>query len=162
MSNGTRSCLMKKTRVKKISQHCPFKLDHLTLPPSYYRSLPVQLRKLKICGISLCQKSRNSAEFDEFCNMEFRIIPRNFGQFRIVYGIYGIEKNIRNSVSAEFRKHPISVIRYRRQIYRTEKRHSDIGSVPISTSEFIPISDIEVKKTILPCGFELGLYIYFA
>jgi hypothetical protein len=32
---------------------------------------------------------------------------------------------------------------YRRQIYRTEKRHSDIGSVPISTSEFIPISDIE-------------------
>jgi hypothetical protein len=36
--------------------------------------------------------------------------------------------------------------RYRRQICRIEKRYSDIGSVPISTSEFIPISDIEEKK----------------
>ncbi len=35
---------------------------------------------------------------------------------------------------------------YRRQICRTEKRHSDIGSVLISTSESIPISDIEEKK----------------
>ncbi len=38
------------------------------------------------------------------------------------------------------------LFRYRRQICRTEKRHSDIGSVPISTSEFIPISDIEEKN----------------
>ncbi len=38
------------------------------------------------------------------------------------------------------------LFRYRRQICRTEKRRSDIGSVPISTSEFIPISDIEEKN----------------
>ncbi len=38
------------------------------------------------------------------------------------------------------------LFRYRKQICRTEKRHSDIGSVPISTSGFIPISDIEEKK----------------
>ncbi len=37
------------------------------------------------------------------------------------------------------------LFRYRRQICRTEKRHSDIGSLPISTSALIPISDIEVK-----------------
>jgi hypothetical protein len=42
------------------------------------------------------------------------------------------------------------LFQYRRQICRTEKRHSDIGSVPISTSEFIPISDIEEKDIFLP------------
>ncbi len=41
---------------------------------------------------------RNSAEFYEFRNTEFRVIPRNLGQFRILYGIYGSKKNIRNSV----------------------------------------------------------------
>ncbi len=50
---------------------------------------------------------RNSAEFYEFRNTEFRVIPRNLGQFRILYGIYGIKKNIRNSVCSEFRKHPM-------------------------------------------------------
>ncbi len=52
---------------------------------------------------------RNSAkfrEFNEFRDTEFRIIPRNFEQFRIVYGIYGIKKNIRNSVLGDLRKHP--------------------------------------------------------
>ncbi len=50
-------------------------------------------------------------------------------------------------------------LRYWRQICRTEKRHSDIGSVPISTSELIPISDIE-EKNISTCRFKptsLGL-----
>jgi hypothetical protein len=41
------------------------------------------------------------------------------------------------------------LFRYRRQICRTEKSHSDIGSVLISTSEFIPISDIEETKILL-------------
>ncbi len=42
-----------------------------------------------------------------------------------------------------------------RQICWTENHHSDIGSFPISTSEFIPISDIEEKKKIMPpSGFE--------
>jgi hypothetical protein len=34
----------------------------------------------------------------EFPNMEFREIPRNLGQFQKQYGIYGIKKNIWNSV----------------------------------------------------------------
>ncbi len=38
---------------------------------------------------------RNSAEFDTFRNTEFRVNPRNLGQFRI---LYGIKKKIRNSV----------------------------------------------------------------
>ncbi len=46
-------------------------------------------------------------------------------------------------------RHRHLLFRYRRQICRTEKRHSDIGSVPISTSEFIPISDIEEKKNFI-------------
>jgi hypothetical protein len=43
-------------------------------------------------------------------------------------------------------RHRHLLFRYRRQICWTEKRHSDIGSVPISTSELIPISDIEEKN----------------
>ncbi len=39
-----------------------------------------------------------------------------------------------------------SVIRYWRQICWTEKGHSDIGSVAISTSEFILISDVKEKN----------------
>jgi hypothetical protein len=50
-------------------------------------------------------------------------------------------------------RHRHLLFRYRRQICRTEKRHSDIGSVPISTSELIPISDIE-EKNISICKFE--------
>jgi hypothetical protein len=42
-------------------------------------------------------------------------------------------------------RHQHLLFRYRRQICRTEKHHSDIRSVPISTSEFIPISNIEEK-----------------
>jgi hypothetical protein len=38
---------------------------------------------------------------------EFHRIPRNFGQFRIAYGICESKKNIWNSVLMEFRKHPI-------------------------------------------------------
>jgi len=49
---------------------------------------------------------RDTAEFRVGSHTEFRLLPRNFGYFRIVYGIYEIKKNIRNSVSAEFRKHP--------------------------------------------------------
>ncbi len=45
------------------------------------------------------------------------------------------------------------LFRYRRHICWTEKRHSDIGSVPISTSELIPISDIE-EKNFSSCRFE--------
>ncbi len=50
-------------------------------------------------------------------------------------------------------RHRHLLFQYRREICRTEKRHSDIGSVLISTSEFIPISDIEEKK-FPPCEFE--------
>jgi hypothetical protein len=49
-------------------------------------------------------------------------------------------------------RHRHLLFRYRRQICRTKKRHSDIGSVPISTSEFITISDIEEKEN-SPCRF---------
>ncbi len=50
-------------------------------------------------------------------------------------------------------RHRQLLFRYRRQICRTEKRHSDIGSVPISTSEFILISDIE-ENNISPSRFK--------
>jgi hypothetical protein len=46
---------------------------------------------------------RNSAAFRD---TEFRIIPRNFRRFRMAYGIYGSNKNVRNSVLTEFRGHP--------------------------------------------------------
>jgi hypothetical protein len=56
---------------------------------------------------------QNSAEFRgilrnlaAFRDTEFRIIPRNFRQFRMAYGIYGSNKNVRNSVLTEFRGHP--------------------------------------------------------
>ena len=52
----------------------------------------------KFRGISRNYTSRNSAEF-----------RRNFSQFRTEYGIDGSEKNRRNSVSTEFRGHPISL-----------------------------------------------------
>jgi hypothetical protein len=53
--------------------------------------------------------------------------------------------SISMSVISDIR-HRHLFFRYQRQLCRTEKRHSDIGSVPISTSEFIPISDIEEKN----------------
>ncbi len=36
-------------------------------------------------------------------------------------------------------RHRHMLFRYRRQICRTEKRHSEIGTLPISTSEFTPM-----------------------
>ncbi len=74
---------------------------------------------------------RNSAEFFEFRNTEFRVIPRNLGQFRILYGIYGIKKNIRNSVEAEFRKHPIpdSAMSYMETDYRPRAPSSREGRI---------------------------------
>ncbi len=50
-------------------------------------------------------------------------------------------------------QHRHLLFQYWRQICLLEKRHSDIGSVPISSSEFIPISDIDVK-IISPTGLE--------
>jgi hypothetical protein len=50
-------------------------------------------------------------------------------------------------------RHRHLLFRYRREICRTENRHSDIGSVPISTSKLIPISDIE-EKNISSCRIE--------
>jgi hypothetical protein len=54
-------------------------------------------------------------------------------------------------------RHPYLL--FRRQIFQTEKLHSDIGSVLISTSEFISISDSEEIKFFLladsnPCPLE--------
>jgi hypothetical protein len=46
--------------------------------------------------------------FTELYNTEFSGIPRNLSQFRTEYGIDGSKKNRRNSVSAEFRGHPIT------------------------------------------------------
>ena len=40
-------------------------------------------------------------------------------------------------------RHRYLLLRYRKKICRTENCHSDIGRVPISTSESIPISDIQ-------------------
>jgi hypothetical protein len=37
-------------------------------------------------------------------------------------------------------RHQYLLFRYRKKICRTENCHSDIGSVPLSTSEFFPIS----------------------
>ncbi len=51
---------------------------------------------VKFRRISRNSTSRNSAEF-----------RRNFSQFRTEYGIDGSKKNRRNSVSTEFRGHPI-------------------------------------------------------
>jgi hypothetical protein len=50
---------------------------------------------------------RNSAAFRD---TEFRIIPRNFRQFHMAYGIYGSNKNVRNSVLTEFRGHPTTTM----------------------------------------------------
>jgi hypothetical protein len=49
-----------------------------------------ETKRIKLCGIPSHQKLQNSADFDKFRNTEFRVIPRNSGQFRILYGIYGI------------------------------------------------------------------------
>ncbi len=43
-------------------------------------------------------------------------------------------------------RHRHLLFQYRRQICQTEKRHSDIGSLPTLTPEFIAISDIEEQN----------------
>ncbi len=52
-------------------------------------------------------------------------------------------------------RHQHLLFRYRRQLCQTENIHSDIESVPISTSMPLPISDIE-KKIITSRGLEPG------
>jgi hypothetical protein len=69
---------------------------------SYYPIMRNSVQS-KIHGIP-----RNSAAFRD---TEFRIIPRNFQQFRMAYGIYGSNKNVRNSVLTEFRGHPSLLLR---------------------------------------------------
>jgi hypothetical protein len=53
------------------------------------------------------------------------------------------------------------LFRYRKRICRTENCHSDIGRVPISTSESIPISDIQ-KIFITSAGFEPKTLVFSA
>ncbi len=56
----------------------------------------ISRNSVKFRGISRNYTTRNLAEF-----------RRNFNQFRTEYGIHGSKKNRRNSVSTEFRGHPI-------------------------------------------------------
>jgi hypothetical protein len=58
-------------------------------------------------------------------------------------------------------RHRHLLFRYRKKICRTENSHSDIGRVPISTSESIPISDIQ-KILITSTGFEPKTLVYSA
>jgi hypothetical protein len=58
-------------------------------------------------------------------------------------------------------RHRHLLFRYRKKICRTENCHSDIGRVPISTSESILISDIQ-KIFITPSGFELKTLVFSA
>ncbi len=53
-------------------------------------------------------------------------IPRNLGQFRILYGLYGIKKNIQNSVEAEFRRHPIRATNFLSHTIKTKKTPGEI------------------------------------
>jgi hypothetical protein len=78
---------------------------------TWYRS---KLFQLEIYGIPYMKKSRNSVKFRGISrnytsrnSAEFR---RNFSQFRTEYGIDGSKKNRRNSVSTEFRGHPMYVV----------------------------------------------------
>ncbi len=58
-------------------------------------------------------------------------------------------------------RHRHLLFRYRKKICRTENCHSDIGRVPISTSESIPISDIQ-KIFITSAGFEPKTLVFSA
>jgi hypothetical protein len=57
-------------------------------------------------------------------------------------------------------RHRHLLFRYRKNICRTENRHSDVGRVPISTLELIPISDIKRKYHIISAGFELKSHAF--
>jgi hypothetical protein len=63
MSNGTRSCLKKKTRVKKSRNTVPLNWAISPSPHPNIEACPVQLIKLKLRRILLPQKSL--AEFRE-------------------------------------------------------------------------------------------------
>ncbi len=58
-------------------------------------------------------------------------------------------------------RHRHLLFRYRKEICRTENCHSDIGRVPISTSESIPISDIQ-KIFLTSAGFEPKTLVFSA
>jgi hypothetical protein len=58
-------------------------------------------------------------------------------------------------------RHRHLLFRYRKKICRTENCHSDIKRVPISTSESIPISDIQ-KIFITSAGFEPKTLVFSA
>jgi hypothetical protein len=58
-------------------------------------------------------------------------------------------------------RHRHLLFRYRKKICRTENCHSDIGRVPISTSESIPISDIQ-KIFFTSAGFEPKTLVFSA
>ncbi len=58
-------------------------------------------------------------------------------------------------------RHRHLLFRYRKKICRTENCHSDIRRVPISTSESIPISDIQ-KILITSAGFEPKTLVFSA
>ncbi len=58
-------------------------------------------------------------------------------------------------------RHQHLLFRYRKKICRTENCHSDIGRVPISTSESIPISDIK-KIFFTSAGFEPKTLVFSA
>jgi hypothetical protein len=82
-----------KKQMSKISCQGTFN-SFLRRSVSYYPIMPNSVQS---------KFPRNSAAFRY---TEFRIIPRNFRQFRMAYGIYGSNKNVRNSVLTEFRGHP--------------------------------------------------------
>jgi hypothetical protein len=58
-------------------------------------------------------------------------------------------------------RHRHLLFRYRKKICRTENCYSDIGRVPISTSESIPISDIQ-QISITSAGFEPKTLVFSA
>jgi hypothetical protein len=58
-------------------------------------------------------------------------------------------------------RHRHLLVRYRKKICRNENCHSDIGRVPISTSESIPISNIQ-KIFITSSGFEPKILVFSA
>jgi hypothetical protein len=87
---------------------------------------------------------RDGLFFDRHFSLPFRLQTL----FRICKNIFRKHGWASTSISMSAISdiwHRHMLFRYRRQIYRTEKLFSDIGSVSISTSEFIPISDFEEK-----------------
>jgi hypothetical protein len=95
----------------KISCQGPFN-SFLRRSVSYYQSCEIPC-KAKFRGFT-----QNSAALRD---TEFRIIPRNFRQFRMAYGIYGSNKNVRNSVLTEFRGHPSGKIAHPRLAHQRRK-----------------------------------------